>query len=76
VQLLARNLGIPNVTVDESLIPELTVYEGQSVILAASPGGSVQLILDKGQLNHIFMQKNSVRQSDSSGSTKTGPQDP
>jgi hypothetical protein len=57
VQLLARNLGIPNVTVDESLIPELTVYEGQSVILAASPGGSVQLILDKGQLNHIFMQK-------------------
>ncbi len=57
VQLLARNLGIPNVTVDESLIPELTVYEGQKVILAASPGGSVQLILDKGQLNHIFEQE-------------------
>jgi hypothetical protein len=57
VQLLARNLGIPNVTVDESLIPELTVYEGQNVILAASPGGSVQLILDKGQLNQIFEQK-------------------
>jgi hypothetical protein len=57
VQLLARNLGIPNVTVDGSLIPELTVYEGQNVILAASPGGSVQLILDKGQLNHIFKQE-------------------
>ena len=57
VQLLARNLGIPNVTVDESLIPELTAYEGQNVILAASPGGSVQLILDKGQLNHVFEQQ-------------------
>ena len=57
VQLLARNLGIPNVTVDESLIPELAVYEGQNVILAASPAGSVQLMLDKGQLNHIFKQE-------------------
>ena len=57
VQLLARNLGIPNVTVDESLIPELTVYEGQNVILAASPAGSVQLMLDKGQLNHVFAQQ-------------------
>jgi hypothetical protein len=57
VQLLARNLGIPNVTVDESLITELTVYEGQKVILAASPGGSVQLMLDKGQLDHIFKQE-------------------
>jgi hypothetical protein len=57
VQLLARNLGIPNVTVDESLIPELTAYEGRDVILAASPAGSVQLMLDKGQLNHIFAQK-------------------
>ena len=57
VQLLARNLGIPNVTVDESLIPELTGYEGQKVILAASPAGSVQLMLDQGQLNHIFAQQ-------------------
>lgn len=57
VQLLARNLGIPNVTVDESLIPELTVYEGQKVILAASPAGSVQLMLDKGQLNQVFAQQ-------------------
>jgi hypothetical protein len=57
VQLLARNLGIPNVTVDESLISELTAYEGQKVILAASPAGSVQLMLDKGQLNHVFAQQ-------------------
>jgi Pyruvate phosphate dikinase, AMP/ATP-binding domain len=57
VQLLARNLGIPNVTVDESLISELTAYEGQNIILAASPAGSVQLLLDEGQLNHIFAQQ-------------------
>jgi len=57
VQLLARNLGIPNVTVDESLVPALTAYQGQKIILAASPAGSVQLMLDKGQLDHIFDQK-------------------
>ena len=57
VQLLARNLGIPNVTVDEGLFTELKDHEGRKIILAASPAGSVQLILDKGQLNHIFEQK-------------------
>ena len=57
VQLLARNLGIPNVTVDEHLIAELRDYEGQKIILAASPAGAVQLIRDNGQLNHIFAQK-------------------
>ena len=62
VQLLARNLGIPNVTVDESLIPELTDYQGQKIILAASPAGSVQLMLDKGQLDQIF-EKTSSSQS-------------
>jgi hypothetical protein len=59
VQLLARNLGIPNVTVDENLIPELTDYQGQKIILAASPAGSVQLMLDKGQLDQIFEQTGS-----------------
>ena len=59
VQLLARNLGIPNVAVDEDLIPELTAHEGQKVILAASPAGSVQLLLDRGQLDHIFAQQTS-----------------
>jgi len=59
VQLLARNLGIPNVTVDESLLPELTDYQGRKIILAASPAGSVQLMLDKGQLDQIFEQTGS-----------------
>jgi hypothetical protein len=57
VQLLARNLGIPNITIDQRLIAGLKDYEGQKIILAASPAGSVQIMLDKGQLNHIFEQK-------------------
>jgi hypothetical protein len=57
VQLLARNLGIPNVTVDQELIPELTANKGRKVILAASPAGAVQLLLDKGQLDDIFSRQ-------------------
>ncbi|MDX1300620.1 MAG: PEP/pyruvate-binding domain-containing protein, partial [Pseudomonas sp.] len=43
VQLLARNLGIPNVVVDSYLVEELTNAVGNDVLLAVSPGGSVQL---------------------------------
>ncbi len=48
VQLLARNLGIPNVAIDEPLIPNLSRYEGRRVVLAVSAGGAVQLSLDDG----------------------------
>ncbi|MBW1742400.1 MAG: hypothetical protein JRJ47_03080 [Deltaproteobacteria bacterium] len=57
VQLLARNLGIPNVAVDQNLIPKLTGNKGEKVILAASPAGAVQLALDKGQLDDMFSQQ-------------------
>ena len=43
VQLLARNLGIPNVVVAESLMGDLLAQRGQRVELAASPGGVVVL---------------------------------
>jgi hypothetical protein len=43
VQLLARNLGIPNVGIDEGLISRLAEYEGRRVQLAVSPGGVVEL---------------------------------
>lgn len=46
VQLLARNLGIPNVGIDPGLIPELSQWDGTGVLLAVSPAGSVQLIED------------------------------
>ena len=43
VQLLARNLGIPNVTVDTALLPELKKHNGETVVMAVSPAGLVEL---------------------------------
>lgn len=54
VQLLARNLGIPNVGVDQSLLAQLRRHEGESVVLAVSPAGSVQLNVDDGSVAEIF----------------------
>jgi len=46
VQLLARNLGIPNVALDHGLAEQLRAREGQAVVLAASPAGVVELAPD------------------------------
>jgi hypothetical protein len=43
VQLLARNLGIPNVSVGASLVDVLREHDGKKVVLAVSPKGVVQL---------------------------------
>jgi len=43
VQLLARNLGIPNVTVDSSLRAKLAAHDGERVVLAVSSSGLVEL---------------------------------
>jgi hypothetical protein len=43
VQLLARNLGIPNVTVDASLRARLAAHDGERVVLAVSSSGLVEL---------------------------------
>ena len=43
VQLLARNLGIPNVTVSLSLVSELSKYDGERVVLAVSKSGLVEI---------------------------------
>jgi len=47
VQLLARNLGIPNVAVDLALLPRLAPHAGTRVLLAVSPRGSVILEKDE-----------------------------
>jgi hypothetical protein len=54
VQLLARNLGIPNVVVEKELLPRLGTMEGRSVVLAVSPGGVVRLVEDKPEWDRIF----------------------
>lgn len=46
VQLLARNLGIPNATVSESWLPRLRAREGEKVVLAVSPSGLVEITVD------------------------------
>ncbi|MCP5144708.1 MAG: phosphoenolpyruvate synthase [Gammaproteobacteria bacterium] len=54
VQLLARNLGIPNVAIDQQLLSRLTPYDGVDIIMAVSPGGSVRLMVDHGELAALF----------------------
>ncbi len=54
VQLLARNLGIPNVVVRESLLPTVQENLGKAVVLAVSPGGVVQLEADGPQWDAVF----------------------
>jgi len=54
VQLLARNLGIPNVAVDKKWLPRIKTMEGQQVVMAVSPRGVVQLTADGPQWDPIF----------------------
>ena len=54
VQLLARNLGIPNVGVDEGLLDTIRQHNGQAVVMAVSPAGLVELSEDGDRWNAIF----------------------
>ncbi len=54
VQLLARNLGIPNVVVDESLIGQVQAHLGEHIVLAVSPRGTVQLTADGPHWDEVF----------------------
>ena len=54
VQLLANNLGIPNVVIDQRLLDRLAAKAGTPVVLAVSPGGRVQLQQDGPQWDAVF----------------------
>jgi hypothetical protein len=54
VQLLARNLGIPNVVIDTPLLPLLNEHLGSGVVLAVSPRGGVRLAADGSHWNEVF----------------------
>ncbi len=54
VQLLARNLGIPNVAVDESLLPALRRNDGKRIVLAVSPAGLVEINEDGPRWDAVF----------------------
>jgi len=57
VQLLARNLGIPNGLVSSKVLNQLKPYDGKEVFYAVSPGGTMTLKLAKdmtSEENKIF----------------------
>lgn len=54
IQLLARNLGIPNVAVDKPLLSALRPHDGEPVVLAVSPAGVVHLGTDGPQWDRVF----------------------
>jgi hypothetical protein len=51
VQLLARNLGIPNAVITPQNLEELKKYSGETVFYAVSPGGSV-ILKPRDQITH------------------------
>jgi phosphohistidine swiveling domain-containing protein len=54
VQLLARNLGIPNVAIDQKWLPVIQSMADQQVVMAVSPNGIVQLAADGPQWDPVF----------------------
>ncbi len=54
VQLLARNLGIPNVSVADALLDDLGAQQGSPVLLAVSAAGTVHLRADDAAFDALF----------------------
>ena len=61
VQLLARNLGIPNVALDEKWLPQILSIADEQVVMAVSPRGVVQLAADGPQWDPIFEEETRAR---------------
>jgi hypothetical protein len=54
VQLLANNLGIPNVVVEDAAVAAVRSRLGRSVVLAVSPNGVVRLVDDGPWWDSVF----------------------
>jgi len=61
VQLLARNLGIPNILVDRALLDALRAHAGERVVLAVSPRGTVRLDNDGARWDAVFGVSHAAR---------------
>ena len=61
VQLLARNLGIPNVAVDTQLLQQITARRANKVVLAVSSRGIVQLVEDGPYWDEVFAEEAGVQ---------------
>ncbi|MGA9574831.1 MAG: PEP/pyruvate-binding domain-containing protein [Lysobacterales bacterium] len=54
IQLLARNLGIPNVTVDTGVVASLARHDGEMVVMAVSKSGLVEISPWSDGWNKVF----------------------
>ena len=57
VQLLARNLGIPNVTVSVDRIEELAAHDGEEIVMAVSRAGLVEIAPWEGRWSKVFAEQ-------------------
>lgn len=57
VQLLARNLGIPNVSVDSGLLTQIQTRKNKRVVLAVSPKGMVKIQENHSAWDELFARK-------------------
>ncbi len=64
LQLLARNLGIPNVVIGESQLRRIEKAMGARAVLAVSPGGVVQLAPDGTRWDAVFGGAKAAKSSD------------
>ncbi len=60
VQLLARNLGIPNVTVDAAVVAELAKHDGESIVMAVSKSGLVEIVAWSDSWKKVFADADSA----------------
>lgn len=61
VQLLARNLGLPNVVAGPAVLPILEQWVGEQIVLLASPGGVVHLYPDDAvRWNPVFPESDVI----------------
>jgi PEP-utilising enzyme, mobile domain len=60
VQLLARNMGIPNVVISHSHMARLRDWEGRRIVMAVSPGGVVQLMPDGTPWDVVFQKQSTA----------------
>lgn len=61
VQLLARNLGIPNVTINPGVQQTLLENDNTIIVLAVSPGGLVEISEDDPGWDEVFAESDDSR---------------
>ncbi len=61
IQILARNLGIPNIAIDSQTANQLHAFNNQAAVLAVSPGGRIMLAKDGPEWDKIFGEENSQK---------------